>query len=149
LNNIEYKLDKLELASFAHKGNVVCTKDGATWNTPANNTTEVYCKLTTNNTLSTNPTNFETNKNNFIVIPQTPVNLNVTYTYVSQDNESGADLTLTETAPVSLALADGTAWQAGTHYIYNVTITATEILIDPVVVDWTAYTGNNIGKEVK
>ena len=141
LNNIEYKLDKLELAAFAHTGEVVCTQDSATWDELDNNTTEVYCELTTNNTLSTTPTNFETNKNNFIVIPQTPVNLNVTYPYVSQDNPEGvADLTLTETAPVSLALAGNANWQAGVHYIYNVTITATEILIDPVVVDWTTGT---------
>ena len=136
LNNIEYKLDKLELASFAHKGEVVCTKDGATWDKLGNNTTEEYCELKTDNTLSTNPTNFETNKNNFIVIPQTPVDLNVTYTYTS---DSANNLTLTETKPVSLEFNGDTAWASGVHYIYNVTITATEILIDPVVVDWTEY----------
>ena len=140
LSNIEYKLDQLELASFAHKGKVVCTKDGATWDELDNKTPEVYCKLTTDNTLSTTPTNFETNKNNFIVIPQTPVDLNVTYTYTS-DSTNG--LTLTETKPVSLKFNNDTAWQSGVHYIYNITITATEILIDPVVVAWTEYDYDN------
>ena len=47
-------------------------------------------------------------------------------------------MTLTETKSVSLDYdAAGTAWQPGVHYIYNVKITATEILIDPVVVEWT------------
>ncbi len=147
LSSIEYKLDKLELAPFAHTGEVVCTQDGATWdqNKLSNEKSEVYCELTTGNTLSTTQTNFETNKNNFIVIPQTPVDLNVKYTYTSDaDNH----LTLTETKPVSLKFNGDAAWVAGVHYIYNITITATEILIDPVVVDWTNFNGNNIDKEL-
>lgn len=149
LENNGYKLNCLELAKFYHTGKVVCSTSAVTWTDLTNDKTETYYGPDANGDLNSTHQPFENVSNNFIVIPQTPVNLNVTYTYVSQDNESGADLTLTETAPVSLALADGTAWQAGTHYIYNVTITATEILIDPVVVDWTNYAGNNIGKEVK
>ena len=142
LKDIEYKLNKLELATFYHSGKVVCTTNGATWakDNLGDSKTEVYCDVNSNNTITTSFTNFETTKNNFIVIPQTPVNLNVTYTYVSQDNPDGVDdLTLTETAPVSLALKDNATWQAGVHYIYNVTITATEILIDPVVAAWDEY----------
>lgn len=145
LENIEYKLNKLELATFYHSGKVVCATTGATWakDNLGYSKTEVYCDVTSNNTITTSFKNFETTKNNFIVIPQTPVKLNVTYTYTSDDlgtTGTSDDLTLKETAPVSLALADGTDWKAGVHYIYNVTITATEILIDPVVVDWTTGT---------
>jgi hypothetical protein len=145
LNNIEYKLNKLELDEFNHSGEVVCATTGATWakNKLGNPETEVYCEVTRDNEITTDHKNFETAKNNFIVIPQTPVDLNVTYTYTSDDlgtSDTSDDLKLQETASVSLALANNADWVAGIHYIYNVTITATEILIDPVVVDWTTGT---------
>ena len=31
-------------------------------------------------------------------------------------------------------------WQPGVHYIYTIKITATEILIDPVVAEWDDQT---------
>ena len=142
-----YKLNKLEALQLIHEGEVECSATAANWTfddepTKAN---ETYFENAAGVALSTAATKHENTPNNFIVLPQTPVDLNVTYTYTSDAVHS---LTLTETKPVSLKFNGETAWAAGVHYIYNITITATEILIDPVVVDWTNFNGNNIDKEL-
>ena len=136
-----YKLNKLEVLNLIHEGSVTCSKS-AKWKFEESpeKTPETYYENKDGKELTTSYVKYEPEGiiNNFIVLPQSPDKLNVTYTYVSQDNPEGvADLTLTETAPVSLALADNTEWLPGVHYIYNVLITATEILIDPKVVTWT------------
>ena len=141
-----YKLNKLEALQLIHEGTVVCGGT-ANWTFAATPTkaNETYFENTTGVALSTTATKHENSANNFIVLPQIPVDLNVKYTYTS---DADNNLTLTETKPVSLKFNGDTEWAAGVHYIYNVTITATEILIDPVVVDWTNFDGNNIGKEL-
>ena len=140
------KLNSLKLNTFYHTGNAVCGAASATWNTLSNSNEEYYLNGAAEE-LSATATAYETTANNFIVIPQEPVTLDVTYTYVS---DLANNIFSTETKPVSLAYTTTapTAWQSGVHYIYTITITATEILIDPVVVDWTEYTGNEIAKEV-
>ena len=128
------QLNSLKLNAFNHTGNVVCGADAATWNTLSNPKEEYYLNGA-NTPLTTTATAYETTANNFIVIPQEPVMLDVTYTYVS---DSANSITSTETKPVSLAYTTTapTAWKNGVHYIYTITITATEILIDPVVAEW-------------
>ena len=128
------KLNSLKLNAFNHTGNVVCGADAAVWNTLSNSKEEYYLNGAAE-VLSTTATAYETPDNNFIVIPQEPVMLDVTYTYVS---DSANNITSTETKPVSLAYTTTapTAWQSGVHYIYTITITATEILIDPYVAQW-------------
>ena len=132
------QLNSLKLNAFNHTGNVVCGADAAVWNTLSNSQEEYYLNGATQ-ALSTTATAYETTANNFIVIPQEPVMLDVTYTYVS---DAANGLTSTETKPISLAYTTTapTAWKSGVHYIYTVTITATEILIDPVVEAWTDET---------
>lgn len=134
------QLNSLKLNAFNHTGNVVCGADAATWNTLSNPKEEYYLNGA-NTTLTTTATAYETTANNFIVIPQEPVMLDVTYTYVS---DSANSITSTETKPVSLAYTTTapTAWKNGVHYIYTITITATEILIDPVVAEWDDETYN-------
>lgn len=132
------QLNSLKLNAFYHTGNVVCGADAATWNTLTNPKEEYYLNGA-NTTLTTTATAYETTDNNFIVIPQEPVMLDVTYTYMS---DLANNITSTETKPVSLAYTTTapTAWQSGVHYIYTITITATEILIDPVVAKWDDHT---------
>ena len=67
-----------------------------------------------------------------VVIPQPTCNLNITYSYNSQ-----GDIRISETKPVSLALSSNSPWAAGVHYTYNITIGTTEILVEPVIVNWT------------
>ena len=143
-----WKLNSLVVKNLAHTGSVTCGKSAATWNIAADaaKADETYYSNTTGATFSKTAAKFENQSNNFIVLPQTPTDLEVTYTYVS---DAANNISITETKSVPLKYDDAdTAWQSGEHYIYNVTITATEILIDPVAVDWTAYDGNNIEKTV-
>ena len=146
-----WTLNSLVVTDLVHSGKVVCDDETATWTLDSDTADEDYYNDGT--TFTQEYVKYEMNANNFIVLPQEPTTLEVNYTYVSDNRgttDTADDITLTETKSVSLDyVAAGTAWQPGVHYIYNVKITATEILIDPVVVDWTAYTGNNIAKEVK
>lgn len=140
-----WTLNSLVVTELVHSGSVVCDATTATWTLDTATADEDYYNAGT--TFTTEYVKYEKAANNFIVLPQEPTDLKVNYTYTS---DATNNLTLTETKSVSLDYdAAGTAWQPGVHYIYNVKITATEILIDPVVVDWTNYTGNDIAKEVK
>ena len=149
-----WTLNSLVVTDLIHSGDVVCDATTATWTLDSTTADEDYYNAGT--TFTQAYVKYEKNANNFIVLPQEPTELEVKYTYVSDNRgtaDTSDDITLTETKPVSLQYTaegtENTAWQPGVHYIYNVKITATEILIDPVVVDWTNYTGNNIAKEVK
>ena len=76
---------------------------------------------------------------NTIVLPQTPTNLSVTYTYTTPAGVTG--FTETKVLPLNWDGTNNTAWQPGKHYTYNLTLTAEEIKIAPTSSDWT--TGDN------
>ncbi len=140
----KWTLNSLVVKTLKHSGNVVCDATTAEWTLTGEAADEEYYNAGT--TFTEDYKKYEKNANNFIVLPQEPTDLEVNYTYTS---DATNNLTLTETKSVSLDYdAAGTAWQPGVHYIYNVLITASEILIDPVVVDWTDYDGNEIDKTV-
>ena len=146
----KWTLNSLVVKALKHSGNVVCNATTAQWTLTGEGVDEEYYKPTTGTTFTEEYVKYEKNTNNFIVLPQTPTSLDVTYTYTSQEAVGSAPaITLTETKNVPLTFNGTDSWAPGVHYIYNVLITATEILIDPVVVDWTNYTGNDIAKEVK
>ena len=139
-----WTLNSLVVKTLKKSGSVVCNATTAQWTLTGEGTDEDYYNAGT--TFTQSYVKYEKNANNFIVLPQEPTDLEVNYTYTS---DATNNLTLTETKSVSLDYdAAGTAWQPGVHYIYNVLITATEILIDPVVVEWTEYDGNEIDKTV-
>ena len=139
-----WTLNSLVVKTLKHSGNVVCNATTAQWTLTGVGADEEYYNAGT--TFTEEYVKYEKNANNFIVLPQEPTDLEVNYTYTS---DATNNLTLTETKSVSLDYdAAGTAWQPGEHYIYKVLITASEILIDPVVVDWTDYDGNEIDKTV-
>ena len=142
-----WTLNSLVVKSLKHSGNVVCNATTAQWTPTGVGADEEYYNAGT--TFTEEYVKYEKNANNFIVLPQQPTSLDVTYTYTSQEaTSSTAAITLTETKNVPLTFNGTDHWAPGVHYIYNVLITASEILIDPVVVDWTNYTGNTINKEV-
>ena len=141
-------LNSLVVTNFAHTGTATCGTTAATWDSYSKVEPEDYYNAQTTSTF--NPQQgttftdqyveyYKTKANNFIVIPQVPTTLEVTYSY-----KSDTDIWFHETKVISLDYdgADGTntKWQSGVHYIYNLTITATEILIDPVAVNWTTGT---------
>lgn len=138
-----WKLNSLVVKNLAHTGKAECGSASAIWTNCSDYSDEDYYKPATGTTFTTTLTKYEKNANNFIVIPQTPTTLEVTYSY-----NSDTDIVFTETKIINLDYdgEDGTntEWQSGVHYIYNLTITATEILIDPVVVDWTPGASTNV-----
>ena len=148
-----WTLNSLLVKDLYHTGKAECIAESKSvnWTFAANAAKNDEYYLNVDKDFDTTPTEYATTKMNFIVLPQTPTTLDVKYTFTSQEAVgTQAAITLTETKNIPLAYdSANSAWQSGYHYIYNVKITATEILIDPVVVDWTPYTGNNIGKEVK
>lgn len=132
----ECKLNSLVVKTLAHTGSVDCGATAARWTiaSDAAKADETYYNPTTAETVTATATKYEDPANNFIVIPQAPTKLEVNYTFTSDKEHS---LTLTETKSVDLFFdAEKSNWKSGTHYIYTITITATEILIDPYVVDW-------------
>ena len=143
-----WTLNSLVVKALKKSGNVVCNATTAQWTLTGEGADEEYYKPTTGKTFTEEYVKYEKNANNFIVLPQTPTSLDVTYTYTSQEETATtAAITLTETKNVPLTFNGTDSWAPGVHYIYNVLITASEILIDPVVAEWTNYTGNPIVKE--
>lgn len=142
-----WTLNSLVVKTLIHSGSVVCDATTANWTLGTETADEDYYNAGT--TFTESYVKYEKNANNFIVLPQTPTSLDVTYTYTSQEAIGTTPaITLTETKNVPLTFNGTDSWAPGVHYIYNVLITATEILIDPVVVDWTNYDGNEIDKTV-
>lgn len=76
-----------------------------------------------------------TASNNVLVIPQTPCEVSVTYQYAIDGNS------ITEVATAELNYNGSNKWVAGTKYVYNVTIGATPIKIQPSAGTWTPGTG--------
>lgn len=87
--------------------------------------------------------------NNVIVVPQVPTTLSMTYSYTTP---AGVSVTETKTG-ISLDYdndADtNTAWVAGTHYTYELTIGANEIKIAPKSTDWTTPGSGDFDQDVK
>ena len=143
-----WTLNSLVVKTLKHSGSVGCGSATASWTLTGEKTDEVYYDAGT--TFTKEYVKYEKTANNFIVLPQTPTSLDVTYTYTSQEATGTTPaITLTETKNVPLTLINSlSVWSPGIHYIYNVMITATEILIDPVVVEWTEHANNPLQKEV-
>lgn len=143
-----YLLKGLTVNGLHHKGNVECkatTAEGkttyaATWTCDEDTSNEVlYSSESGEQFPSDNPKVFENVSQNFIVLPQTPTTIDVTYSYVPQTDVSP----ITETVKgLSLKYNGDATWQSGVHYIYTITIRATEILIDPLVTEWDVYDGD-------
>lgn len=73
-----------------------------------------------------------------VVIPQSVKGLEVSYNFVSQKGATEAtNIVIDETLPISLTPTDApTTWDAGKHYIYTITLTAQQILVEPTVKVW-------------
>ena len=124
-------------------------KDFVKWNNLSSNTTPY--EVTVSNGVSlvgtqTSPKNIETgatgdNANlggNVVVIPQTPGNVDIAWTFKSQAGNVISD----SATNLPLTLGTGQNWEPGKHYVYTITLKATEILVTPQVSEWTDGTGN-------
>ena len=133
-----YTITDIHIEGLTTKGNVdLNTVADWTLSTDAadlNKTFSVFSNAT-GTALSTAATEvgFENIANNTVVLPeQVPGTLSITYHFVSQAGEK-----IEETVTGSLKFKGEDTWVAGTHYIYTVTITASQILIAPTVETWT------------
>ena len=72
-----------------------------------------------------------------LVIPQAAKKVEITYKFISP---AGAPIVETVTADLKVGNVD--SWESGKHYIYDITFSATEILIAPSVQNWEEV--NNI-----
>ena len=74
-----------------------------------------------------------------IIVPQETKTLTLTYKYVSQKgaaDDGSEDIVITEVKDIPLAYKNDEGWKPGVHYIYNITIGTSEILIEPTVKEW-------------
>lgn len=144
-------VDNIKFESVLTKGDVALGT-AAVWTKQAGpqENTNLYDKgegngIAVNSTEATviEPTNAP---NNIVVIPQTPARLSVTYTYTAP---AGGKVTETVTG-ISLnydpQVVEGdvitykdTPWAPGTHYTYDLTISADEIKIAPSSAAWENY----------
>lgn len=128
----------------------VALAENAGWSNVAGETTNIniYNDATGTTVDGTAKTIDSVVANNVIVVPQIPTTLSMTYSYTTP---AGVNVTETKTG-ISLDY-DGnaganTAWAAGTHYTYELTIGADEIRIAPTSSDWNAGSGN-LAQDVK
>ena len=82
-----------------------------------------------------------------VVLPQTPVKLEVSYSY-----KTPAGSPITEKKEVELTLdaknSDNNVWKPGYHYTYTLTFKSNEILVAPSVETWIDSPGNGTGHDV-
>ena len=81
--------------------------------------------------LSVNMSKIENVDGGNIVIPQSPTTLLVTVSY-----KAPAGTVISETFDVDLSLGEGVIWEAGKHYVYNLTFSPVEIKVAPEVNAW-------------
>lgn len=85
--------------------------------------------------------------NGTVVLPQTPVKLEVSYSYNTPAGEN-----ITETKEVELTLdatnSGNNVWKPGYHYTYTLTFKSNEILVAPSVETWIDSPGNGNGHGV-
>lgn len=138
-----YKIHNLTINQIFHSGNATCGASAATWTTTGTRADEVLFNKAGGETFpEDSPKVFENVANNMVIIPQKPTSINITYSYVPQTGVApitevvkGLDLKITADADNAANL-----WESGKHYVYTITITATEILINPTVAEWTDVT---------
>ena len=140
----EWILKELKINNLYHEGTAQCGASSASWTTSGDRDAEIlYSNGTTAiPTIETGAQTYENVADNMVVIPQVPTTIDVTYSFVPQE---GVDPITETTTGLSLSIgkdAQGQEllWESGKHYIYTITITATEILIDPKVDVWTPHT---------
>lgn len=139
-----WKILDLTFADLVQTGNVVLGEN-ATWTTTTGTSFDAY---TGNGTaLTTELVDYtQLSYKDLVVIPQTTKTLHIKYSYVSQKGggANGADIVIEEEKDIPLTYTNDEGWKAGVHYTYNLTIGTSEILIEPVLTDWTPEVSTDI-----
>ena len=129
-----WTITNVSFKDLSQSGNVLL---GATANWTSVATGATCTVFTGEEELATSVKNFTQigNFKDLIVVPQPTKKLYVTYQYDSDPNSTEIAL-FSETKEIGLTYDTGTTWDAGVHYIYNITIGTKEILVEPTVTTW-------------
>lgn len=137
----DLKVTNIHFVNLHEKGTVTFPNEAtgiASWDFTDMIVTPYVNVLTDPKSIAATPVEFADVLKNTIVLPQTPTNLSVTYSYTTPAGIKN----FTETKILSLDYDPSDrinkAWQPGKHYTYNLTLTAEEIKIAPSSTDWTA-----------
>lgn len=157
------KVKNVKFLGLHETGNVTISETAAaSWTVVGNADANGVNVRTADMVITTSFQEFADYANNTIVIPQALANddadktakvqLSVTYSYTTPAGTNN----FTETKVLDLFYDGDTksAWQPGKHYIYNLTVTATEIKIAPTSEEWVTDWNNNqqvddnVGKDI-
>lgn len=124
---------------IVYKGTLTAKMSGTdaakTWTLDESVSSDVTIYGAASKTVTETAANVETNPNGFMVLPQVPTEVTVTF---NQEGINGAPDINGQTVTVPLSLdAIGTPWEPGKHYTYTIVFDVDEIFINPEVVDWT------------
>lgn len=151
------KVKNVKFLGLHETGNVTLSETAvASWTVVGTADANGVNVRTTDLALTTNIQEAANYEANTIVIPQALANddadktakvqLAVTYSYTTPAGT--ADFTETKVLDLFYDGDSKSAWQPGKHYIYNLTVTATEIKIAPSSEDWVPGTTPETGKEI-
>ena len=149
-NGNKWRITKATLLNVNTKGTGTCTVGdngpSATWN--SSTSSNIIIKNSPQY-LSTTASAYESTTNGIVIIPQTPVQLEVEYEYPVSGStyvqgKSTIDLTLnhpeankTYKDENGVAINEGiTTWLSGKHYTYTLVFKANEILVAPNYGEW-------------
>lgn len=147
----DLEVTNVKFTGLHESGNVVLSKTAApAWTVTGPQDGNDVAIRTTDLELTTSLQEAANIEANTIVIPQALANtdtdktakvqLSVTYSYTTPAGATD----FTETKVLDLFYDDDkSAWEPGKHYIYNLTVTATEIKIAPTSEDWVTYLNGN------
>ncbi len=147
----DIKIHTVTIESLQNKGTVTFTENplGVAWTNTSNAVDSDSDMTIFNNStgvgISASATSLATSET--IVIPQTPFDISVTYSYTTA--ASGTTRITENVSDVSLQYNGTNAWAPGVHYTYNLTIGADQIKIAPKAEDWTTGSGSGLSQDVK
>lgn len=118
-------------------------------NTCTTTTTEgVVTTTQTPKNIETGATDNPTAGGNIVVIPQTPGTIALEWTYTSPAGKPVDDSASTLSLSLGTVEVDGEeveiSWEPGKHYVYTITIGASEILIAPTPTEWVDGTSGSV-----
>ena len=135
-----WQIDDLKFAKLSQSGDVVLGS-AAQWTPAEAKEFDAYTKASSTTLTSGYVDYTQLTYKDLVVIPQSAKTLTVTYTF---ESDPVNDITTTEVKEIPLTFDGGENWEAGKHYIYNITIGTQEILIHPKAQDWTVVTAPDI-----
>lgn len=117
-------------------GTATCVGTSATWDNLTTPTTATNI-LASNHIIAAGTTTdgktTGTKITDNLVIPSTPVDLTVNYTFMV----NGVEKSDSKTVSLELDDANSTKWASGVHYTYTLAFKGNEILVSPSYGDWT------------